>query len=115
MLLNLDNNIVQALFNKQRCISLINFCACINKTDFDVSSDAFRRAVGSDEGSSHENSNSVFIVSGSEINYIFKYLKRRTFELKKLCRLTFAQEPLHVNMSGGKIVNDKRQTPLVKR
>ena len=29
VLLNLDNNIVQALFNEQRCINLINFCACI--------------------------------------------------------------------------------------
>ena len=29
VLLNLDNNIVQALFNKQRCINLVNFCACI--------------------------------------------------------------------------------------
>ena len=28
VLLNLDNNIVQALFNEQRCINLINFCAC---------------------------------------------------------------------------------------
>ena len=26
VLLNLDNNIVQALFNEQRCINLINFC-----------------------------------------------------------------------------------------
>ena len=29
VLLNIDNNIVQALFNEQRCINLINFCACI--------------------------------------------------------------------------------------
>ena len=28
VLLNLDNNIVQALFNEQRCINLTNFCAC---------------------------------------------------------------------------------------
>ena len=28
VLLNLDRNIVQALFNEQRCINLINFCAC---------------------------------------------------------------------------------------
>ena len=29
VLLNLDNNIDQALFREQRCINLINFCACI--------------------------------------------------------------------------------------
>ena len=29
VLLNLDNNIVQALFNEQLCINLINFCACM--------------------------------------------------------------------------------------
>ena len=29
VLLNLDNNIVQALFNDQLCINLINFCACM--------------------------------------------------------------------------------------
>ena len=28
VLLNLDNNIVQALLNEQRCVNLINFCAC---------------------------------------------------------------------------------------
>ena len=28
VLLNLDNNIVQALFNEQCCINLMNFCAC---------------------------------------------------------------------------------------
>ena len=29
VLLNLDNNVVQALFNEQCCINLINFCACM--------------------------------------------------------------------------------------
>ena len=28
VLLNLDTNIVQTLFSEQRCIKLINFCAC---------------------------------------------------------------------------------------
>ena len=28
VLLNLDNNIVQKLFSEQRCINLMNFCAC---------------------------------------------------------------------------------------
>ena len=34
VLLNLDNNIVQALFNEQRCINLMNFCACSTNIGF---------------------------------------------------------------------------------